>query len=376
MYVAKDVNGNKVNIKDAINGEKYFCECCNKEVIQRKGKVKEWYFCHKSEDIKEKSKKNIQWRKNWQSLFPETNIKVTKNDETKILDARLNNLALRFQNTSLTGEEFINYSEFFSNDYNLVWIFNVHDKEIIKHKKKDNIYYQWKFPHRFGNIQMHKTNFHLALELDRDKFILVTWNTKDNGFKYFKGYEVDRSILYCYLVILSNHPVNNILINENKNRYLYPILELYKEHFFLNKYDHDHPFTYNGLTFNNVEAAYNSRRNDSVAHEYCNLNGSAALRKGLNEKFTRADWDTKRVEFIIEALFAKFTQHPQLKEKLLATGNTLIINGNKYCDNELGYCICEKCKDKSKLNLYGKALMHVRKTLRELDDELCGKVSK
>ncbi|MCD6051638.1 MAG: hypothetical protein K0Q55_3047 [Verrucomicrobia bacterium] len=39
----------------------------------------------------------------------------------------------------------------------------------------------------------------------------------------------------------------------------------------------------------------------------------------------RADWETAKENLMREALLAKFTQHPKLKEQLLATGDAQIV---------------------------------------------------
>jgi len=43
----------------------------------------------------------------------------------------------------------------------------------------------------------------------------------------------------------------------------------------------------------------------------------------------RADWEEVKDKVMREALYAKFTQHPNLHEKMLATGNADIIEHTK-----------------------------------------------
>ncbi len=64
---------------------------------------------------------------------------------------------------------------------------------------------------------------------------------------------------------------------------------------------------------------------------------------------------------IEKVIHARFNQHPDLLEKLKATGNKEIIyDTSGGHDNVLGRCRCDECKKKEFKNMYGKALMKVR----------------
>ena len=56
----------------------------------------------------------------------------------------------------------------------------------------------------------------------------------------------------------------------------------------------------------------------------------------------------------------KFTQNQEIKEKLLATGNSILIEGNYWHDNFWGNCLCSKCKYIKGRNNLGKILMKRR----------------
>jgi N-glycosidase YbiA len=66
----------------------------------------------------------------------------------------------------------------------------------------------------------------------------------------------------------------------------------------------------------------------------------------------RADWEAVKEKVMLEALEAKFSQHAELKELLLSTGNKLIVertkndsywgDGGDYSGkNRLGYCLMQ-----------------------------------
>ena len=88
-----------------------------------------------------------------------------------------------------------------------------------------------------------------------------------------------------------------------------------------------------------------------------------AARMGRDRKRTlRRDWESSKVNVMREAVMAKFTQHDELRELLLATGDAKIIehtaNDDYWGDGGDG---------KGK-NMLGRILMDVRAKLREEKD--------
>jgi ribA/ribD-fused uncharacterized protein len=77
----------------------------------------------------------------------------------------------------------------------------------------------------------------------------------------------------------------------------------------------------------------------------------------------RADWEETRLDIMYDILKAKFTQNPEIRQKLLDTGDTMLIEGNTWCDNFWGSCTCPDCKRKEKKNMLGKLLMRLRTEL-------------
>ena len=55
---------------------------------------------------------------------------------------------------------------------------------------------------------------------------------------------------------------------------------------------------------------------------------------------------------------------PELREKLLATGNEELVEGNTWHDNIWGNCSCDCCKKIEGQNKLGKLLMQVREEIR------------
>ena len=64
-----------------------------------------------------------------------------------------------------------------------------------------------------------------------------------------------------------------------------------------------------------------------------------------------------------QALWLKFSI-PTLREKLLATDNEELVEGNTWHDNTWGECSCERCKDIKGQNRLGKMLMQIREEIK------------
>ena len=129
------------------------------------------------------------------------------------------------------------------------------------------------------------------------------------------------------------------------------------KYFFLSNF-YVAPVEYQGLTYQNNEAAFQSAKAkikkdnekfiDLVAAEATKLGSQSALRD---------DWEDVKIDVMHEVCMAKFTQNLLLKEKLLATGTEELIEGNNHGDTFWG-CVNGKGE-----NHLGKILMKVREEL-------------
>ena len=117
------------------------------------------------------------------------------------------------------------------------------------------------------------------------------------------------------------------------------------------------PITYKGLRFTNTEAAFHSQKCVYRANEFVDLDPSQAKRLGRHVHL-REDWEEIKDQIMYEVCVAKFTQHEDLKQKLLSTGNCYLEEGNIWNDCYWGVC---KGVGQNKL---GYILMRIREELR------------
>ena len=111
-----------------------------------------------------------------------------------------------------------------------------------------------------------------------------------------------------------------------------------------------------GEHYNSTEAAY-------VAGKTLDLDARAKIRKmdkpGQIKRFgrtlkLRSDWEEVKVPLMLGLLRQKFTKGTQLGNKLIATGQQELVEGNTWNDTFWGVC-----RGKG-LNTLGKLLMQVR----------------
>ena len=78
----------------------------------------------------------------------------------------------------------------------------------------------------------------------------------------------------------------------------------------------------------------------------------------------RSDWEEIKEQVMEDGLRLKFAD-PELKAKLLATGDKYLEEGNTWHDNYWGVCYCVNCQDIMGKNHLGKLLMKLRTEFME-----------
>lgn len=89
------------------------------------------------------------------------------------------------------------------------------------------------------------------------------------------------------------------------------ISEFRGEYYFLSNF-YSAPVTYNGMCFENNEAAFQAAKCPERMTEFCRLNPSEAKRLGRRVKL-RGDWEAVKDTVMYEICKAKFSQNPCFK---------------------------------------------------------------
>lgn len=98
------------------------------------------------------------------------------------------------------------------------------------------------------------------------------------------------------------------------------------KYYFLSNF-YETPVTWNGLTYLNNEAAFQSAKTFSDRECFTNLDPSSAKKLGRKVQL-RSDWENVKDDVMYEICKAKFSQNTELKKRLLSTGNEYLEEGN------------------------------------------------
>lgn len=120
------------------------------------------------------------------------------------------------------------------------------------------------------------------------------------------------------------------------------------------------PFEWHGVNYPTVEHFFQAAKANN--QEDFNMvmrepNPGGAKHAGRNVEL-RPDWEEIKDKVMYTALKEKFKQNPELKEKLLATGDEKLVEGNTWGDRYWGVC------GGTGKNHLGLILMKIREEIR------------
>ena len=126
---------------------------------------------------------------------------------------------------------------------------------------------------------------------------------------------------------------------------------------------HEAPVTYRGLTFGSAEAAFQAQKCMTEEERLPFTEARPGKSKGMGRRVRlRPDWEQVKTGLMEEIVRAKFTQNEELKQKLLATGEKRLVEGNTWGDTFWGVDLRSGRGE----NRLGEILMRVRAELKAL----------
>ena len=129
------------------------------------------------------------------------------------------------------------------------------------------------------------------------------------------------------------------------------------KYFFLSNF-YSAPVCYQGILYQNAEAAFHAQKDLSRREEFAGLNPSEAKRLGRRVKL-RGDWEKIKDDIMFDVVYYKFSQNKELAEQLIGTGDNELVEGNDWNDRYWGVC---RGVGKNKL---GQILQMVRSELKD-----------
>jgi len=141
------------------------------------------------------------------------------------------------------------------------------------------------------------------------------------------------------------------------------IEEFRDEYYFLSNFS-DHGFEYEGIYYPTNEHFFQAMKTlDNKKRKNIASAVTPSKAKKLGRRVNlRKGWNKKRHKVMKRGLYEKFAQNPALIDRLLATGEAKLVEGNTWGDNYWGNDFRTKKEGK---NYLGKYLMQLRKNFRE-----------
>lgn len=134
-----------------------------------------------------------------------------------------------------------------------------------------------------------------------------------------------------------------------------PIIDSFREGFYFLSNFYKASILYDGIIYMNAEAAFQAQKtNNMVERVYMSEMGPAEAKRYGRKVKLRKDWNDVRLSVMKDIVYVKFSQNPDLKEKLLATGEARLEEGNDWGDRFWGTV------GGSGENHLGKILMEIR----------------
>jgi hypothetical protein len=129
------------------------------------------------------------------------------------------------------------------------------------------------------------------------------------------------------------------------------------------------PCEYEGIHYPTSEHAYQAAKTlDIEERRKIASMGTPRDAKHAGAKISlRFDWEEVKDGVMFLVLLDKFTRNKAVYDKLMATGDAELIEGNTWHDNHWGDCRCEKCHKTKGKNMLGRILMRLRKRFRTLE---------
>lgn len=121
------------------------------------------------------------------------------------------------------------------------------------------------------------------------------------------------------------------------------------------------PFNFGGYTYPTSEHAFAAMKTTDPEERRAirDLETPGQAKRAGRNVTLREDWEDVKKDIMNAIVWEKFLQNPDLKEKLLATGDEFLVEGNTWGDKVWGVC------DGEGMNWLGEILMRLRYELRQ-----------
>jgi ribA/ribD-fused uncharacterized protein len=121
-----------------------------------------------------------------------------------------------------------------------------------------------------------------------------------------------------------------------------------------------------GIEYPTAEHAFQARKTyePEWGHKIASASTPGEAKRLGRQAPMHPNWEAIKIGAMRKVVEAKFFQNPELGQKLLDTGNALLVEGNTWHDQFWGNCTCPEHAGTDGANVLGLILMMVRADLR------------
>ena len=178
MYIALDKEQKRISIKDAVQGDAFFCPVCLEKMFVKAGNERAHHFSHfpncECNDSWNGQYDMSEWHYEWQNQFPAANqeIVVQCDDVRHRADVITDRTVVEFQHSPLSSGKFNDRNVFYHGNigYKVVWLYDMRDDfEQGLIQKISDTEFSWNKPRStFRNYTLRSGQIDLFFQIDEE----------------------------------------------------------------------------------------------------------------------------------------------------------------------------------------------------------------
>lgn len=230
MYIALNKEQKRISIRDAVQGDVFFCPVCLEKMFIKAGTERVHHFSHfpncKCHDSWNGHYDMSDWHYDWQNQFPPENqeVVVQCDDIRHRADVLIDRTVVEFQHSPLSSGKFNDRNVFYHSNigYKVVWLYDMHeDYDNGQMTESTANQFLWSRPRStFRKYTLYSGQIDLFFQISNEgECILHIQEFTESGFCIKKKYTKEAFLAYVGL---------------HDGVYL-PPLHLDIEHFFINR---------------------------------------------------------------------------------------------------------------------------------------------
>lgn len=212
MYIALNKEQKRISIKDAVQGDAFFCPVCLEKMFVKAGTERARHFSHfpncECKDSWNGQYDMSDWHYEWQNQFPSENqeVVVQCDDIRHRADVLTDRTVVEFQHSPLSSGKFNDRNVFYHGNigYKVVWLYDMREdyEQDLLVESDSNGYFLWNKPRStFRKYNLRAGEIDLFFQIaDEGECILHIQAFTNDGFCMKRKYTKDAFLAYVGLI--------------------------------------------------------------------------------------------------------------------------------------------------------------------------------